>query len=317
VLAAEEASKTGSAFFPRDLADAVPRNAAEHAWCAEARDLIVEAAQPWMRLSDEELWGLMFGCTISRSWMVWSNGHCPACKQSVPMYNWEMNALERPWKVRCPHCAELFPKNDFAAFYRSGLDDAGVFDPKRADRGLLFNVDHADSEDPLRSFGVDDGEGYVADGNRWRFIGAYLVYGQWKQAVLGGVRALAEAYVVTGDPAYAHKAGVLLDRVADLYPTFDYKTQGLTYERRISNGYVSVWHDSCEETRELASAYDQVFDLRNLLILSIKIDKVTPPFLLDQSTVLSQVHIGGYHIPYSGWRYIVSFTGGPVKYNIH
>jgi len=51
---------------------------------------------------------------------------------------------------------------------------------------------------------------------------------------------------------------VMLDRVADLYPTFDFKKQALLYERVRGAGYVSVWHDACEETRELALAYDQI-----------------------------------------------------------
>jgi hypothetical protein len=162
--------------------------------------------------------------------------------------------------VRCPHCREDFPKNDFAAFYRSGLDAQGVFDPARADRSLLYNAEHPAQDDPLRGFGVDDGEGYVAGDARWRFIGAYLIYGQWKQAVLGGIRSLSSAYLVTGDRAYAHKAGVLLDRVADLYPTFDFGKQGVMYEGPPSAGYVSTWHDACEETRSLALAFDLVRD---------------------------------------------------------
>ena len=80
--------------------------------------------------------------------------------------------------VRCPHCQELFPKNDFEKFHASGLDEHGVFDPKKADRALLFNTEHADKSDPKHAFGVDDGAGYVApDGKRWRFISAYLIYG--------------------------------------------------------------------------------------------------------------------------------------------
>lgn len=259
---AEQAShpKTASAFYPPSLVQIGKQNAEKYPWATKMREMAVESARPWMAMSDEQLWGLMFGNTITRSWMVWSNGFCPSCKEGVPMYNWEIDALGRPWKVRCPHCGDGFPTNDFEKFYQSGLDSSGVFDPGRADRPLLFNVERPDPNDPLHRFGVDDGEGYVDGKNRWRFVGAFLVYGQWKQAVLGGVRALAEAYVVTGDPVYAHKAGILLDRVADLYPTFNYKAQGLVYERALSTGYVSVWHDACEETRELALAYDQVFE---------------------------------------------------------
>src|SRR5205085_4281702 len=123
----------------------------------------------------------------------------------------------------------------------------------------LFNVEHPDAKDPLHLFGVDDGEGYVGEaGHRWRFIPTYLVFGQWKQRVQAGIREMAVAYLLTGEKEYAHKAGVLLDRVADLYPTFDFKTQGILYESTRADGYVSVWHDATIETREMALAYDAI-----------------------------------------------------------
>jgi len=254
-------AKKAGVFMPPELVAKARANAAKYAWAAEMRDKAVRDAEPWMKLSDDELWGLMFGPTIPRSWMVWSDGFCPACKASVPMYNWKMDPFEHPWKVQCPHCGELFPKNDFGAFYRSGLDKHGVFDPKLADRSLLFSADHPDPKDPLHAFGVDDGTGYVdSENHKWRFIGCYLIYGQWKKAIIDGVARLGTAYAMTGDAAYAHKAGILLDRVADLYPTFDYMSQGEVYEKHDANGYVSVWHDACGETRTLALAYDQVFD---------------------------------------------------------
>lgn len=267
-----ESAKTAGALHPSGLVEKAKSNAAKYAWAAEISRQIVKSAEPWMGFSDDQLWSLMFGNTIKRSWMVWSNGHCPACGESTPMYTWEMNALERPWKTRCPHCKELFPKNDFDRFYLSGLDEHGIFDPARADRSLLYNLDHPDPNDPLHLFGVDDGEGYVDGEKRWRFIGAYLIYGQWKQAVLGGIANLAAAYAVTGKAAYAHKAGVLLDRVADLYPTFDFSREGVLYEGPPSAGYVSTWHDACVETRTLAIAYDQVFD-------ALKVDAELQVFL--------------------------------------
>ena len=247
-------------FYSAKMIERAKANAQEYAWADEIQRGIIESAQSWMKFSDEHLWDLMFGSTITRSWMVWSNGYCPACKNLVPMYTWGIDAFKMPWKVRCPHCKEIFPKNDFHNFYRSGLDEHSVFDPKLADRSLLFNVEHPDKNDPLYKFGVDDGEGYLEGGNRWRFIGAYLIYGQWKQLICGGICNLAAAYVVTGNTSYAHKAGVLLDRVADLYPTFDFAKEGLAYEQSHGSGYVSTWHDACEETRELALAYDQIFE---------------------------------------------------------
>lgn len=170
--------KQHSVFYPAPTLAVARANAARYPWAAEMQREIVEKVEPWVKLSDDELWEMMFGNTVTRSWMVWSNGHCPSCKEDVPMYSWEVDAFQQPWKIRCPRCSELFPKNDFHRFYRSGLDEHGVFDPQRADRALLFNVGHPDPHDPLHRFGVDDGKGYV-DGDRcWRFIGAYLIYGQ-------------------------------------------------------------------------------------------------------------------------------------------
>lgn len=261
----EPSPKSRSAFFHASLLQRLRQNIARYDWAKQTAQRIVQDAEFWRRMSDDELWSLMFGPTITRSWHVWSNGYCPACKKPVPMYNWRIDALRYPWKVQCLHCKKLFPTNDFAAFYRSGLDERGIFDPKRADRSLLFNADHPDPADPLHKFGVDDGEGYVEGDKRWRFIGAYLIYGQWKQLVLGGIKNLAAAYLVTGDKVYARKAAILLDRVADLYPQFDFRTQAVVYEQHLgSNGYVSIWHDACEETRLLALAYDAIFEaIRN------------------------------------------------------
>ena len=239
-------------FLPERLRAIAQANAAKYPWATAIMNEVVKAAEPWLKYADDELWAMMFGPTITRSWMVWSNGYCPSCKASVPSYGWKVDAFALPWKVRCPHCREIFPKNDFHRFYRSGLDEHGIFNPRLADRALLFNVEHPDPTDPLHQFGVDDGEGYVEGDHRWRFIGYYLIYGQWKQLVFGGIKKLAAAYAVTGDKLYAHKAAILLDRVADLYPAFDGLTQLLAYEKPHGPGYVSTWHDACMETRDLA-----------------------------------------------------------------
>ena len=249
-----------SAFFPTSLTDPV-RNARKRGPEVE-REIkrLADAAAPWSSMDDTALWSLMFGPTIKRSWMVWSNGFCPSCRKDVPMYNWLSDPLAHPWKMQCPHCRERFPKNDFGAFYRSGLDEQAVFDPRRADRRLLFNADFPDPAHPKHRFGVDDGEGYPDGPHRWRFIGAYLIYGQWKQAIVTGVERLAQAFVATGDRAYAHKAVVLLDRIADLYPDHDFGKQGVMYEGPPRSGYVSTWHDACIETRTLALGWDMVRD---------------------------------------------------------
>jgi oligo-alginate lyase len=258
------AEKRESVFYPRQVRECAIANARQYDWAAAIRAGAIADAARWMRMSDEDLWKEVFGPRITRSHMVCSSGHCPACRRPVPMYDWQIDAWARPWKVRCPHCNEQFPKNDFAAFHRSGLDEHGVFDPTHADRSLLINTEHPNPSDPLHRFGVDDGEGYVEGGNRWRFIGAYLLYGQWTQRIEAGFRNLATAYTMTGNRAYAHKAAILLDRIADLWPSFDYATQGLVYERARYGGgragYVYYAIHSAYTALYLASAYDQIFD---------------------------------------------------------
>ena len=217
----EPAYAQTSFFFPPELMSRARVNTQKYAWGTDALKKTVARAKPWIDLSDDELWSLMFSHTLERAWMVWSDGHCPACKQDVVMYNWKIDAWKHPWKLQCPNCGELFPKNDFHQFYLSGLDENGIFQHKLADRSLLYNAEHPDPDDPLHRFGIDDGKGYSDGKDTWHFIATYLVYGQWKQVVLAGIENLADAYVVTGDPVYARQAGILLDRVADLYPDFD------------------------------------------------------------------------------------------------
>ena len=254
----ETPTATTSVFMSEKMIKQAKKNAEINPQAAEIRNEIIEAAKPWLSFSEDELWEMMFGNTIKRSWMVWSDGYCPSCRKGIPMYNWQMDPINHPWKVQCPHCLEQFPKNDFKSFYRSGMDEHFIFDPARADRSMLFNAEHPDPADPLNKYGVDDGEGWEADGHKWRFIGAYLIYGQWKGLIHKGILKLSEAYAVTGDTAYSHRAGILLDRVADLYPTHDFGKQGVMYEGPPRAGYISTWHDACIETRSMAIAYDMV-----------------------------------------------------------
>ena len=216
---------------------------------------IADRAAHWRALSDDALWDLMYGATLFRSWDVWSTGHCPTCKADTPLYAWKFDAIAKPWKTTCPHCDDVFPKNDFAAYHRSGLDAHGIFQRELADRSLLFNVEHPDPSDPLHQYAVDDGWGYVGGENRWFFIAAYLIYGQWRQLVYAGIMNLTAAYVVTNDQADARKALILLDRLADLYPSFNFKTQAIIEEKFDGEGYVTVWHDAAPETKQLALAF--------------------------------------------------------------
>lgn len=81
-----------SFFFPHEHMSRARINTQAYPWAAQALKDIVTQVESWMELSDDDLWDLMFSHTLERAWMVWSDGHCPACKNDVVMYNWKINA---------------------------------------------------------------------------------------------------------------------------------------------------------------------------------------------------------------------------------
>ncbi len=206
-------------------------NCGKYDWARGARDRTIANAKVYLELSDEYLWKLIPGQKLPRAIDVSMNvvdgmqvrPGCPVCGDKIHKhggYPYNPDILGKPWKLTCPSCGEVFPKNDFAKYYQSGIDETGVFDPEKADRALLYNEEHPDPNDPLHTYGVDDGFGYFdKDGNRFLFI-AYFNWKQWT-FIRRALTALAEAYVYTGDQQYAHKALVMLDRIADVYPDYD------------------------------------------------------------------------------------------------
>ena len=267
-------------YIPANAHALVVKNAKSEPWVAQAIEKNLNAVKPWREMSYDELWLLLFSHTIPRSWSVWSNGHCPICKKLVPMYNWVIDPFKHPWKLACPHCKELFPKNDYAAYYESGLDQQNIFRFEKADASLLFNSEHPDPADPLHKFCVDDGHGVPTppghNDNLWRFVGTYLIYGRWKWQILRGISALSNAYVVGGDIDDARRCAILLHRVGDLYSSFDHKTQSVVEEKYFTDGFVSTWHDACVETRDMALSYDVIRD-------AVRNDPFVSNFLAEKS----------------------------------
>lgn len=251
--------KTKSTFFGQKMRETVRENVTNLDWARKMQEEVCRDAETLLTMSDDEIWALMIPHTIHRSWMVWSDGYCPDCGQDVRMYFWRHDPDKHPWKVACPHCGSLFPKNDFKRFLESGMDEKGNYSRDRADESILYNEEEPDGE--RRNFGVDDGDGYCEGGKRWRFIGNYLIYSRWKQQIVGGLKALSTAYFYTGDMRYAHKAGILLDRVSDVLKDFDFDQEGLVYEMpHTAEGYVSYCIDSTTEMKEIVLAYDRVFE---------------------------------------------------------
>ncbi len=256
----------GGFFTPERIAN-LRANVAKYDWARSQHEGAVKAAERWRALSDEELWSLVPGQDLPRTIdvnMHWGKrlGGCPVCGPGIyerDKYPWKTDVWARPWKIACPQCGTEFPTNDFGAYYRSGIDETGCFNPKKADRSLLFNTEHPDPNDPKHTWGVDDGWGWNPPGEVHRFIG-YYAWRLWRE-ILSGTHALARAYLFTGDPVYAHKCGILLDRIADVYPAMDwsvYGQQGWFHSGSQDGGKIegSIWE--CSTVSTLAQAYDMV-----------------------------------------------------------
>jgi len=126
---------------------------------------------------------------------------------------------------------------------------------------------------------ADDGSGALVDGKRWFFVANYA-FRLWEQ-MLDVLEKMAVVYTLTEDGAYAHKAGVLLDRMADLYPEMDFAphfargmecSTGGSGRGRIQGKIWETW-----TVQKASLAYDQVYDAliiqtRNLSVAVMDLD---------------------------------------------
>ena len=259
--------KTGTTLHTKEEIAAARRNVKRYAWAREEMEAHVKACEPWIARSDEDLWAMVTGQSIPRGIHVNPDLGCPTCGRAVyekaGNYPWKLN-VDRPWKLECPSCGEVWPKNDFGAFYRSGLGPDGVFDRKRADESLLYNAERPDPKDPLHRYAVDDAYGWFDEqGNRWWFIAYYGHYGTWG-FIPDALRRLSQAYLLTGERVYAHKAAVLLDRTADVYPDMNlgpyceqglYNSDGSSKKGRIVG---AIWENGLSGA--FSTAYDATYE---------------------------------------------------------
>ena len=204
-------------------------------------DDIMKKADEWVARSDRFLWDFVPPSDIPRAFNSSFDG-CPIHGKEYfkhGNYSWKMDPFGKPWKLVCPVGGEEYPSNDFLAYYRT------------KDRSLLTG-DYP-----------DDGWGWLKPGDEKKhwFVG-YYCHWLWLNYIIPGVSNLSLAYEITGDAKYAHKAIVLLDRIAELYPAMDHNKQS-RYAAEFNSSYQGkivnyIWE--CGVASNLAAAYDRVFD---------------------------------------------------------
>ncbi|ACU02555.1 heparinase II/III domain-containing protein [Pedobacter heparinus] len=259
-------------FYTAEKIANVRSNCNRYDWAAKQRDRFIAQAKYWLAKDDETLWAMVPGQDLPRCIDVTFDRltegpkflGCLKCGHNISKYgNYPYNPEfeQKPWKLTCPSCGTVFPTNDFGKYYKSAIDEHGLFNPASGDKSLLYNLEHPDPKDPLHKYGVDDGFGYVNENGRsYRFIG-YYTWKYWDH-INAGLNALANAFLYTGDQRYAHKAAILLDRIADVYPDMDwapyskkgwYHSDGGTNRGKIEG---AIWETGT--VQGFADAYDKI-----------------------------------------------------------
>ncbi|HBN84842.1 MAG TPA: hypothetical protein DDZ89_13475, partial [Clostridiales bacterium] len=267
-LTAEELtfSKTKSTIYTEEKVAAARRNAEKYQWASSTKYSVMNTANYHITYGYEFLWSLVTDQNIPRSYAVNQPLGCLNCGKAIDKfgnYPYNANHFNAPWKLECPNCRMRFPTNDFAAYYKSGLDQNHNFDPDLADKSLLVNTLYPEKGE---KWGVDDGYGYTdEDGNHYTFVAYYNHWHLWHGGVISkAITSLRDAYIYSGNMKYARAGAILLDRIADVYPDMDiwtYKKQDgfLNSDGGTNRGKVigSIWETGLVEN--YLTAYDAFF----------------------------------------------------------
>lgn len=233
--------KTPALFTPEQIQRARQRLANEES-ARQVVQNILQMAQQWAQFGDEFLRETIPPPQVPRAFNISFSG-CPVCGMETFKYgNYGFETpLEKPWKVICPNCKSEFPSNDFGAFLKSGMKD----------RSLLTG-DYS-----------DNGWGWKKPGEEKKYwFVAYYCHWHWLRHIIPAVHNLAQAYLLTGDRRYAHKALVMLCQIADYYPDMDHNKQS-RYATEFAPSYTGKIVNAIWETgvaTNLAEAVDFVWD---------------------------------------------------------
>ncbi|MDF2670305.1 MAG: bacterial Ig-like protein, partial [Paenibacillus sp.] len=259
-------SKTRSTLYTPDKITAARTNVQQYDWAETMLDDAVSKADHYLTNGLEFIWNSVPAQTLPRSYGVNQQMGSPITGRDIDQYGnypYTADPLGDPWKIVDPSSGYKFPTNDFGAYYASGLDDHGIFQPELADRGLLVNTLYPEKGP---TWGVDDGFGWVDDqGKRYTFVAYYVHWFLWYSTgfIQDGLKAFRDAYLYTGDMKYARAGAVLLDRIADVYPELDISAFNRTLYLNSHGGtgrgkaVGAIWEAAL--VKDFISAYDAFY----------------------------------------------------------
>ena len=241
-------------------------NIAKYPTAKNLADKVIKTADEWVAWKDDDLRFLLTSADVPRAFAVNAAG-CPKCggkiiEKSGGDYGWIIDP-KLPFKVKCPVDGSIYPTNDYETYYRSGFKTRIGWDTPYVDDGWGAPAPAAAGE------GGESGEGGAGDAKKspsekfW-FV-AYYNHWMWHKHLVPAMAALADAYTLTGDARYAHKAAVMLQRIAEVYPAMDHAKQsrygammakqGRDYPGKVVN---NIWETSIAQS--IAEAYDAVWE---------------------------------------------------------
>ncbi len=292
-----DSCKRSRSFYTDEKLKILNKNMMEFDWAKQEKERVVKAADMYLQVGVDFLLTYVTQQNLPRSYSVNEMKGCPVCGREVDRfgnYPYLADPLNRPFKLMCPACLNVFPSNDFNSYYKSGLDETGCFRYEKADPKYLINELYPDKPS---DWCVDSGYGWVDpegiknksysivhDGrlgkirkettigdNRFTFIAYFNHWFVWTHdfmyentmgLVTTAICAFRDAYLYTGDKVYADTGLVLLNRVADFYPEFDACVYKWEDNFRHSGGawgkiIGSIWEGNIVDN--LAKAYDAFF----------------------------------------------------------
>lgn len=188
---------------------------------------------------------------------------CPYCGANIEkLVNggvWSVDIVNAPWKIECPGCHSRFPSNDFALLYKRGLNEKGEYDRALAIKCNLEAVKAGEKDalvnelfpDKDANWMVDDGFGWsLKDGTygtddrlqKWAPV-AFYHHMFWHSnkgdafSVSKAIHTLGRAYAITRDEKYGYACIKLLNKVADVYPSYHFPKVSIAYSASHGGGY--------------------------------------------------------------------------------
>lgn len=270
-------SKTKSTIWTQEKRDAVQENMKKYAWAESEVNSAIKAADVYVDQVDT-LWNLVVPEGLPRYYHIGEKYDpekwiCPYCgvnlQSEYGSYPFLTDPLTDPWKIQCPACKCRFPSNDFESYYKSGLDEHGIFNKDLAKQNGQEYLKNLLYPEKGEGWGVDDGYGYFTGRTfdngvveRRNYIAYYLHEGLWRGVIPTAINALALAYVYTGEAKYGRTGAILLDRVADFYPDYDWSLWKTFRDDNYPGKTMDCGWENANATK-YAQAYDALFDIYN------------------------------------------------------